>query len=652
MDVEAVADTIKSHGSTAWLTSVGGILANYPSDLEFQTINPLLHLRNSGDLIQDTINAARSRSIRLLARMDFSKIHRPIAEAHPDWLYISPNGTWQNHTAGLVSVCPSGEWYQERIFDILDEVMRRYPVDGFFVNWAGYNERDYFRVYHGVCHCDNCKERWRQYAGGEELPDGPWSDNYAEWKIFSDGIINEWTGRVREFIADRLPEAGLILGSAADIMFHESNNAIDREIWHHATMETVSRFKAHRPDVPVLVNSASFLDHAYRITAEDAHQFAQFHLQAIARGANPSTYIIGIPGKIPWPGMQAAAEVMKFHRQWKDIYVDLKPTAKTALILPQSSQRNATEYALSQSEYQGLYKSLQELHVPFDIIAQQNIAEIGSSGGLERYDVVILPDLGLLRSGDAETLDAWVASGGRLIATGEIGVHSNDSLQLKSMPANRRIKFFNESEDLWSIYFAPEQNSTEEHYYEGPIIPLLGTYSLYQWKENSRGRYKKLDYAPFAPPEYIYGNTQVDERGVGIGSYYNGTGVLAPFPVGRGYREIGLSIFRGFFQLMLDEIDAKRNERLQFDIAPQVELTVMSSNKNSTVVHFINLSGIRRQNFGQHLPIPSGSIRISGNADGVTARALRANLTLTVEHGRIQLPGLDLFEVVLIEGLE
>lgn len=110
MDVGAVAGVIKSHGSTAWLTSVGGILANYPSKLEFHTVNPLLHQRASGDLVQDTLDAAHSRGLRLLARMDFSKIHRPIAELHPEWLYISPNGTWQTHTAGLVSVCPSGQW--------------------------------------------------------------------------------------------------------------------------------------------------------------------------------------------------------------------------------------------------------------------------------------------------------------------------------------------------------------------------------------------------------------------------------------------------------------------------------------------------------------------------------------------------------------
>jgi hypothetical protein len=653
MDVNRVAATIKEHGATAWLTSVGGILANYPTDLDFQIRNPLLSSRESGDLIQDSLDSARANDIRLLARMDFSKVQQSVAEAHPEWLYISPNATWQNHTNGLVSVCPSGDWYQERVFDILEEVTSKYELEGFFINWAGYNERDYYRVYHGVCHCDSCKRRWAEYTGDAsiELPDGTWSDGYADWKTFSNGVIDEWTARVRDFIAERLPDAALILGESADIMFHESNNAIDRTMWHHATAETVSKHKSHRPDVPVLVNSASFLDHAYRISADESELFIQYFLQAISRGANPSIYIIGIPEKIPWQGLAKAGELVSFHKQWSDVYSGLRPSAKTGLVLPQESQREEEEeYELSSSEYQGLYKTLQELHIPFDVIAQENIEDIADSGGLDRYEVIILPDLGKLLPGDAEALDAWVAAGGKLVATGEVGVDDDGKVQLKSLPASKRVEFTTESEDLWSTYFAPEQNRTEEGYYDGPIIPLLGTYSLYEWKDGSEGRYKKLGFAPFAPPEYIYGNTQVNERGAGIAKFDNGTGILFTFPVGRGYSEIGMSVFRNFFGSIVEEIGT--GEVFHVNVAPQVEATVHVNNDSHTVVHLINVSGIRHQSFGSYLPIPAGSIRLHEGVENVIARTLVTNLTLEVVDGEIKLPGIDLFEVVVIQGLD
>ena len=145
MDTEEVADYILQHGAKAWLQSFGGIISNYPTKYDFHYINPMLEDRPGGDLVKDTVESAHARGIRILGRMDFSKVQYPIAEANPEWAYVSPNGTWQTHTNDLVSVCPSTEWYQERIFDILGEIMDKYDVDGFFVNFAGYNENDYFR---------------------------------------------------------------------------------------------------------------------------------------------------------------------------------------------------------------------------------------------------------------------------------------------------------------------------------------------------------------------------------------------------------------------------------------------------------------------------------------------------------------------------
>lgn len=656
MDVSAVLDAIQGLGATAWLISVGGILANYATDLPFQATNPFLAQRPSGNLIADALDAAHARGVRLLARMDFSKVSAGIAAAHPDWLYVSPGGEPQTHTEGLVSVCPSGEYYQERIFDILDEVTGRYAVDGFFVNWAGFNEQDYYKVYHGVCHCDSCKRRWREVHGGDgdgdglELPNGPEDgEAYLEWQRFSGDIIDDWTARVRAFVAERLPDAGLILGESADIRFHEANNAVDRELWAHATSETVSSLVSYRPDVPVLVNSVSFVDMPYRMGSEEPAHFAQYLLQTISRGGNPSTYIMGIPGKIPYLGLNVSSDITSFHEKWKGVYDGMIPVAKTGLVLPDEGQMNDTLYDEALSEFRGLYSAMQELHVPFDVVSQEHLAEISESDGLERYEVLVLPHLGELGLEDVSALDQWTAAGGHLIATGTSGVSDDGVTQLKALPTKRQRDKITEREKLWSTYFAPPQNRTQDNYYTGPIVPIYGTYSVFEWKDDTESRYESLDFAPFAPPEYAYGNLQDEtERGCGIGSFEKGKGVVIPFTIGRGYRELGLKVFRDFYEKILRE-EGGSKEKLEFDVAEQVEVTV-NSNGVRTVVHLINMSGLRKQNFGSHLPIPAGSIRVSGG--NVTAHALLSDRMLEVEDGEIKLPGLDLFEVVVIEGLE
>ncbi|KAL2202781.1 hypothetical protein CC79DRAFT_1178948 [Sarocladium strictum] len=671
MDTDEVADWIQAHGASAWLQSVGGIIANYPTDLDFQVINPLSAARASGDLVGDTVKSGRERGIRVLGRMDFSKLHREVAELHPDWLYVSPKGNWQNHTNDLVSACPSGEYYQERIFDILGEVVDRYGLDGFFVNWAGMNERDYFRVYHGVCHCKSCQRGWAKDHGDEEMPTGPESENYNDWKIWSDGVVQKWTAKVSAFLAERAPGAGLIrFGAAADVMFYEPNNALDREIWHHATSEAISTYKSANPDKPVLANCASFLDHAYRITPENKWHYEQYHLQAMSRGANPSSYIIGYPGRIPWSGLDAAGDLMRFYRDQSDVYAGMRPIAKTGLVLPQEVLfKNATRLERARSEFKGLYKSLQELHVPFDVISQLDLLKVAQSESIDRYEVVILPNLGAIGADDAEALDDWVARGGTLIVTGKAGVETdhdpeddeeeNDTqqdngsvgLQLQSLPASQRLTYTDTFEDLWSMYFATEQNRTEENQYEGTILPLIGSYSTYDWNDDAHGLYKKLGYAPFAPPEYIYGNTQVDERGAGFGSYDNGTGVIVSFPVGYGYRETGLETFRDFFEELLDVVGA--DEPLEFDLHQDIEVTLNINEKGQMVVHLINMSGIRYQNFGPYVPMPAGSFKVKRGGDGVTAKTLKTGLELEIEeNGTVKLPGFELFDLIVIEGLD
>lgn len=647
MCVDEVADYIAKHGATAWLIGIGGIQAQYPTELPFHAKNHLVAQRKSGDLIQDALHAAHARNMRLLARMDFSKVSAKTAAEHPEWCFKSPTGKLQTHTDDLVSVCPSAGYYQERIFDILEEVVRRYPVDGFFINWTSMNEEDYYKRYHGVCHCESCQRRWKKFSDGLELPSGPKDTNYAEWLKFSREVIDELTGRVRAFISEKLPSACLILGKSADIMFHEANNAIGRDLWHHATSETVSSWISYRPDVPVLVNSTTFMDMPYRMASEEPAHFAQYLLQAISRGGYPSTYMMGFPGRIPYLCMDIGGEITRFYKKWQAVYDGLRPSAKTSLVRPDRAQMGLEKYEHALSEFRGLYSAMQELHVPFDVIAQENLASTAENGGLKRYQVMILPNLGQLDAKDGKGLDEWVLAGGHLIATASSAVKYDGFIQLKSLPTQRQLTVDTKRDILWSSYYAPLQQNSHAHVYTGPIVPLYGASHLFEWKSGSEGGYKMLAHAPFAPPEKAYGNIQVEQRGYGTGCFGRGTGIVIPFTVGRGYRELGLGVYRDFFaKVLVKEGDAKEN--ISCNIAEQVEMTV-NTNGSKTIVHLINMSGARKQNFGSHLPISGGTIEVSGN--GVTACALRCDKALEVKDGQIKLPTIDLFEVVVIEGI-
>ncbi|GAA1568461.1 MULTISPECIES: alpha-amylase family protein [Kribbella] len=475
LDVEAVLDYLEEFGANAWLLSVGGILSNYPTDLDFQTRNPYLSERPSGDLVGDAVEAAARRGIRVLGRMDFSKIDHRRAEAHPDWCFAGPTGERQVYN-GLTSVCPSGEYYQARLFDVLDEVLDRYPLDGFFCNWMSFNEVDYSRVYHGVCHCVGCRQRY----------DGPLpAEPDADWRAFTNGVLDDLTGRIRTHLAGRAP---LVLGDRADIVFHEANNAVGRRLWHHRTSESVSAAKTYRPQVPVLTNSVGFVDMPYRLASEDPQHFAQYLLQAIARGANPSTYIMGTPTTTPYACLEIAATLTRFHRDHADVYRDLVPAAETLLVRGES-----------RAEFEGLYLALLQRHVPFDVLPVDRLPDVD----LRRYQVVVLPDLGPVDLGEYD---------GKVVATG--------------------------ATQLLPIASYETEATTRGLHLEGGV-PVIGAFHVVE----AEGELRAYSRAPYGPPEKCHGHELLPHPG----TVRQGNKVFFPWTVGRAYREAGLTVHRDLF---------------------------------------------------------------------------------------------------------
>ena len=64
MDAEAAADAVVDYGADTWVINAGGIMSFYPTDLPFQTRNPLLAQRSSGDLFGDAVKAGKARGLR------------------------------------------------------------------------------------------------------------------------------------------------------------------------------------------------------------------------------------------------------------------------------------------------------------------------------------------------------------------------------------------------------------------------------------------------------------------------------------------------------------------------------------------------------------------------------------------------------------
>lgn len=649
LDVERVLDQIEEYGANAWLLSVGGIISNYPTELGHQSRNPALAQRESGDLVGDAIAAARERGIRVLARMDFSKVARPVAEAHPQWCYVAPDGSRQVFE-GLTSVCPSGQYYQEKIFEVLEEILGRYEISGFFFNWMSYNEIDYAKRYRGVCQCLPCRARFGPELGGT-LPTDPDSPGYAHWQSLTSDALDELLARVRGFIAERRPDAPLVMRDTADIEFHEANNAIGRTLWPHQTSEYVSVARSYRPEVPVLVNSVAFLDMPYRLVSEEPRMFEQYLLQAAARGGIPSTYIMGTKDDFDYECLAAGSGVVRFHRDHEDVYAGLSPAARTAIVRPDPVKPTFSEPAFAAEEFRGVWTALMERHVPFDALPENRVAELGRSGALDRYALVVLPDLGVLDDTAAKELDAYVARGGSLLLTGASGLDADRS-QLESSGVAARLVSMDTPETTWSSAVVRE---------DGGALPILGAFHVVQARDGAAARMSVLSRAPYGPPEKCYGHLPLDHPARLDLTHGSGRTVVLPWTPGRAYRDTGLG---GLGDVIANAATDLLGERLevQTDLPAQVEVVVGRS-EAGLVIHLMNLTGQRRQSFGDHVPIPAGhrltvrndsvgDVAGDGAGDAVTVRAVVAGVTpdsAPVTGGTtVILPAIGLFEVLVL----
>jgi hypothetical protein len=648
MDVEKTLDFIMDYGADTWLINTGGIVSFYPTDLPFQTRNPFLAGRPSGDLIGDAVAAAHRRGIRVLSRQDFSKISARIAGEHPEWLFVSPSGKPQVYNT-LFSTCPSADYYQNRSIDILDEVIDRYPVDGFFFNWFGFSERDYSRVYHGVCHCKKCREGFAAFSAGKELPDGPQSPTYPEWLQFSSQVIKTLTSKIANHIQTLRPDAALVLGRGAPVVYHEANNAFGRELWHHNTAEWVSAHVTAMPEIALMVNSVSFVDMPYRMAGEQPEHFAQYLLQAIARGGNPSTYIMGAPGRIPYVNLAYSSPITKFHRAHRELYGQLKPASSIALVRPDRLRSASPGFTESVEEFRGLYTSLQEKHLPFDVLAVEHIEKMARDGTLGRYSLVILPDLGTLGRQTAEALDDFVRNGGNIVLTASSGVTEDGGIELDASPALMRVGTPKSGDELWSTYVTVGQQPEIGNYHYAPsVVPVYGSYARFVWKPGVEKAGKLLPQAPFGPPEKCYGHTGSDDpHSVQLTS--KGKVVQIPWTIGRTYREFGTTQVR---DLLLDAIRPLTGQRLFAELPEQVEL-FLGRDDEGFVVHLVNQSGARRKSFGPHLTIAGGRLRLQGSGMSGKPRLLVSDEATVVREAdgdlMIDLPPLELFEVIRIK---
>lgn len=667
MDVDRVTDDILALGANVWLLNTAGIVAYYPSRFDFQHPSEYLARRPSGDLIGDAVETAHRKGIRVISRFDFSKCHREVYTRHPDWFYVSPKGEPQVYN-GLYSTCPSGPYYQEKLFDVIREVMTRYPVDGIFFNMFGFAFRDYSGVFHGLCQCIHCQRRFRERFGAAlpKLPEVA-DPTYRNWQVYSRETLEDLGARIQATIDEQGRDVGFFaypFYPFASVPLFEVNGAVDRPLpfWRHGAGDAIRRSRTSRPDAPVDVMSVYFVDIPYRFAAEQPG-FVGAHLaQTVANGANLHIYFLGTTVQRDRKGFGIVRDVFQWQArpEIEALYGDMESLARVCLIYP---GRTETHYAGSdanrlQSHFRGHYRALAEVHVPFDVLPDRFIVEQERSGRLGRYACLILPNAACLSDEEAAAIDRYVRNGGGVVASFDTGRYDEHG-ELRRSPALEclgveEVEFTQPS--MRAGYFQTRAPGELPGMPETELVLLDKTYHYVRLSAGAETSLALILPDRYGPPEKCFWDPSIvetDRPGVVWNRFGRGRAAYFPWEIGRLFHDYCAPEHRALIAGAIARV-AGEPVGVETNAPACVEITVHRDRKSGrTLIHLVNYSG--NQDKAWHDPLPIRDLALALPLDRTPKRAWAGRLGRDLpmqsdgQSVRLTLPELGLFEVVVLE---
>ena len=167
------------------------------------------HPRMKGDAFGDVVRACKAEGVRVLAYVSFG-IDGEAGRRHPEWAQVFADGP-KITDDWFVSVCPFTPYLDHLMLPMIDEILKSYPVDGFFFDTMGAM---------GICYCDWCEKEFREKHGAA-IPRDPHAANRGIYGRFRHDRSLRMIHRVGTFIAERKPDAKVGFNHVGSIRYPE-----------------------------------------------------------------------------------------------------------------------------------------------------------------------------------------------------------------------------------------------------------------------------------------------------------------------------------------------------------------------------------------------------------------------------------------------
>lgn len=639
MDAKAYARDLKEFGATVVTLNAGGILASYDTELSEHRKSEYLH----GDSLQTIVEECHKAGIKVIARMDFSKVHPEVYEKHPEWAYRTAEGDIVTDS-GYVHTCINSGYQQEYVLEILKETLTKIPFDGVFCNMSSVVAMDYKGNFYGPCHCETCKRLYREKYG-EDIPGKEDMHKPAFMKYMA--FLSERSGmqkrRQCEVIHEISPEIAV---NGFDYTRTESNTDIGVEKWVYSASSNSRKIRGPKRTRVVDNAAVDFMGARYRDSSISPAQMELRQWQNLANAGAVSLYIMGrLDNHRDRSCFEGTRKVFQFHKEHEELYTGVQSAAEVLLL-----HKNAM--ARFEEETYGWIRALTESHIPFD---EMRLADLKQPEQLADKKLAILCDAASLNTVQVQLLDHFAENGGTVLATGDIGMfrpgnRPQEKPALQCMGVKRILeKKKNRMSSVFEV--KEEEKSCFPHCADAPYIAPGAELITAEFEEGTVKYLKLIGEHPFGPPEVCYYTEKdvTDHPGVTVYHYGKGKGVYMPWKAGAFYFTEGYQNTLNVMQDVLFKLCG--TVQIAPGLTPMVEVH-LSKKDGMTIVQLVNTSGAFANSF--FAPLPVYDIRIE--LEGLSASDVKAYNGGTVsckeEDGKLilKLDKLEAYEIITVEA--
>jgi hypothetical protein len=417
----------RTHSDAACL-SAGGCVAYYPTKIPLHWRSPWMR---DSDPFGELLEGCRKLNMVVIARTDPHAVHQDVYDAHPDWIAVDAQGKKRRHEASpdLWITCALGPYNFGFMTEVTKEIVSLYKVDGIFTNrWAG----------SGMCYCEHCQSNFKA-AYSMELPrsrdpQDPRRKNYILWKqqrLFE--LWRLWDAEIRKinpaarYIANAgggaLSELDMkTVGELAPTLF------ADRQARHGLTAPWANgkngkEYRSTLGNKAIVGIFSVGVEEAYRWkdSVQSDEEIRIWVADGIANDLRPwFTKFGGVLYDRRW--LKVVEDIYNWHYRSERYLRNEESLARVAMVY---SQQTANFYGAESARQKvedhtlGMYQALIEARIPFEMAHDRLL----DAEHIDRFKLLILPNIAALSDAQCEQLRQYVERGGSVLATHETSLY-------------------------------------------------------------------------------------------------------------------------------------------------------------------------------------------------------------------------------------